>query len=144
MKNIAIILVVLFIYVTASAQQTVKDAPAPIAPYSLFKKANGLLFISGQIPIDPVTKKLVSGDFKTEVKQVMENIGAILKTNGLDYSDIVKCSVFMTDLNNFAEMNEVYGSFFKDKVYPAREAMQVSKLPLNASIEISVIAVLKQ
>jgi 2-iminobutanoate/2-iminopropanoate deaminase len=114
--------------------------PQPVAPYSPSVMTNsGILFISGQIPINPKTKKLVKEDIKAATKQVMENIGVILKENNMNYSDIVKCTVFLTDIKDYSAVNEMYGSFFKDK-FPAREAIQVVHLPLNASIEISAIA----
>ena len=116
------------------------DTPKPVAPYSQSVMTNsGILFISGQIPINPKTKELVKGDIKAATKQVMENIGAILKKNSMDYSNIVKCTVFLTDIKDYSAVNEVYGSFFKGK-YPAREAIQVVHLPLSAIIEISAIA----
>jgi 2-iminobutanoate/2-iminopropanoate deaminase len=101
--------------------------------------STGLLYISGQIPINPDTGELLKGDIKNETRQVMENIRAILKANGMSFSDVVKCTVFLTDIGDFKAMNEVYGSFFID-TFPAREAIEVVNLPLGASIEISAIA----
>jgi 2-iminobutanoate/2-iminopropanoate deaminase len=100
----------------------------------------GILFVSGQIPINPETGQLLKGDIKKETEQVMKNIGAILKNNGMDFKNVVKCTVFLTDIRDYADMNEIYGSFFPDKVFPAREAIEVVNLPLGASIEISAIA----
>jgi 2-iminobutanoate/2-iminopropanoate deaminase len=100
----------------------------------------GILFISGQIPIDPETGQLLKGDIRKETEQVMKNIGVILKNNDLDFQNVVKCTVFLTDIRDFQVMNEVYGSYFPGKVFPAREAIEVVNLPLGASIEISAIA----
>jgi 2-iminobutanoate/2-iminopropanoate deaminase len=112
----------------------------PVAPYSPARMTeSGILYISGQIPINPETGKLLKGDIKAETKQVMQNIGAILKANNMDFQDVVKCTVFLTDIRDYGDVNEVYGSFFKDK-FPAREAIEISNLPLGASIEISAIA----
>ncbi len=119
---------------------TSPNAPAPIGPYSHAMLANGFLFVSGQVGKKAVTGELVLGDIKSETKQVMENIGAILKEVEMDYSNIVKTTIFLKDMNDFAAVNEVYGSYFSGN-YPARETVQVSKLPLNVNVEISVIAV---
>ena len=117
-----------------------EDAPKPVAPYSQSRlTASGVLFVSGQIPINPETGKLLKGDIKKETEQVMKNIQAILKANDMTFSDVVKCTVFLTDIRDYKAMNEVYGSFYEDK-FPAREAIEVSNLPLGASIEISAIA----
>ena len=117
-----------------------EDAPKPVAPYSQSRlTASGVLFVSGQIPINPETGQLLKGDIKKETEQVMKNIQAILKANDMTFSDVVKCTVFLTDIRDYKAMNEVYGRFFKDK-FPAREAIEVSNLPLGASIEISAIA----
>jgi len=117
-----------------------EDAPKPVAPYSQSRlTASGVLFVSGQIPINPETGKLLKGDIKKETEQVMKNIQAILKANDMTFSDVVKCTVFLTDIRDYKAVNEVYGSFFKDK-FPAREAIEISNLPLGASIEISAIA----
>lgn len=116
------------------------EAPKPVAPYSQSRMtASGILFVSGQIPINPETGKLLKDDIRNETRQVMENIGAILKVNNMTYSNVVKCTVFLTDIRDYTAMNEVYGSFFKDQ-FPAREAIEVVNLPLGASIEISAIA----
>ncbi len=116
-----------------------KNAPAPIGPYSQAVMSDHVLYISGQIPINPKTGDIIKNNIKAETKQALDNLGAILKEAGLDYSDIVKCSIFISDMNNFAEINEVYGSYFH-KNFPAREVVQVAKLPLNVNIEISAIA----
>jgi 2-iminobutanoate/2-iminopropanoate deaminase len=116
------------------------NAPAPIGPYSQAVAAGGFVFVSGQIPSDPTTGEIVSSDIKAEAKQVMENIKAILTEAGLNFSNIVKTSIFLTDMGNFAQVNEVYGSYFTDQ-FPARETVQVAALPKNVNVEISVIAI---
>ena len=116
------------------------NAPAPIGPYSQAIVAGNLLFVSGQIPINPATGELVKDDIKTETKQVMENIKAILTEAGADFSNIVKTSIFLTDMQNFAHVNEVYGNYFTDQ-FPARETVQVSGLPKGVNVEISVTAI---
>jgi len=138
MKNAFIIIFICFLSIPAFTQ--IDEALKPVAPYSQSRMTNaGILFISGQIPINPETGELLKGDIKNETRQVMENIGAILKVNNMTYTDLVKCTVFLTDIADYKAMNEVYGSFFKEK-FPAREAIEVVNLPLGASIEISAIA----
>ena len=107
--------------------------------YGVRMTDSGILFISGQIPINPDTGELLKGDIRKETEQVMKNIGAILKANNMTFSDVVKCTIFLTDIRDYQAMNEVYGSFFKDP-FPAREVIEVVNLPLGASIEISAIA----
>jgi 2-iminobutanoate/2-iminopropanoate deaminase len=116
------------------------SAPAPIGPYSQAVAANGFLFISGQIPSHPSTGEIVSGDIKAEAKQVMENINAILTEAGLNFNNVVKTSIFLTDMGNFAQVNEIYGTYFTDQ-FPARETVQVAALPKSVNVEISVIAI---
>ena len=116
------------------------NAPAPIGPYSQAIAAGGFLFVSGQIPADPATGALVMDDIKTETKQVMENIKAILLEASIDFGNIVKTSIFLTDLQNFGVVNEVYGTYFTDQ-FPARETIQVAGLPKGVNVEISVIAI---
>ena len=118
----------------------ISNAPKPIAPYSQAIFTNGTLFISMQIPIDPYTGKLITGDIKSQTKQILENIKTILSEVNMDLSNIVKCSIFMSDIKIYGEVNEVYGSYFKENP-PAREAMQVAGLPMNIDIGISCIAV---
>lgn len=117
----------------------VSNAPKPIAPYSQATLSNGTLYVSGQIGINPADGKLVEGGIKAQTKQIMENIGMILKEAGLDYSDVVKCTIFMTDMFFYSDINEVYGTFFKENP-PAREAVAVKSLPANVQVEISCIA----
>ena len=114
-------------------------APAPIGPYSQAVLLNGILYCSGQIAIDPLTSRLITGAIENETHQVMKNIKALLTAAGMDFSHIIKSSIFISDMNNFAKINEVYGSYFS-KDFPARETVQVSRLPKDVNIEISVIA----
>ena len=119
---------------------TSKNAPAPIGPYSHAVQFGNMLFVSGLVGKHPVTGELMLADIKTETTQVMENVKGILTDAGMDFTNIVKTTIFLTDMNNFASVNEVYGSYFKGD-YPARETVQVSKLPLNVNVEISVTAI---
>ncbi|WP_291403957.1 RidA family protein [Daejeonella sp.] len=115
-------------------------APAPIGPYSQAVQAGNMLFISGQIAIDPATNQLISGGIKEEAKQVMNNLEAVLKTAGFSFEHIVKTSIFLSDMNHFSDVNEIYGSYFHSD-FPARETVAVLGLPKNVNVEISVIAV---
>lgn len=114
-------------------------APKAIGPYSQAIEKNGFLYISGQVPIDPATGKLIEGEIKEQTERVMKNIGEILKAAGYEYSDVVKCTCLLSDMANFPFMNEVYGRYFTENP-PARAAFGVVKLPLGALIEIEVIA----
>lgn len=114
-------------------------APAPIGPYNQAVQTGQLLFISGQICIDPESGELKNKDIKQETEQVMHNLGAILQAAGLDFNNVVKTTIFITDMNRFAEINEVYGKFF-ERSFPARETVQVSALPKFVNVEISMIA----
>ena len=121
---------------------TSENAPKPIGPYShanLIPASVNLLFVSGQVAKDSKTGELTLSDIKSETKKVMENVSAILNEVGMDLSHVVKTTIFMKDMNQFSEMNEVYGSFFTGN-FPARETVQVSRLPLDVNVEISVIA----
>ena len=118
---------------------TSSDAPGAIGPYSPAIRAGQLLFLSGQIPLDPATGHLIAGDAKAETRRVMENIGALLEAAGLDYSAVVRTTVFLADMNDFAAMNEVYGGYFSQP-YPARATVQAARLPKDARVEIDVIA----
>ncbi len=115
-------------------------APAPIGPYSQAVMVNGTLYMSGQIAINPSTGELYSGAIEGETALVMQNIGGILKAYHMDYTHIVKTTIFLKDMNDFAKVNEAYGSYFKDD-FPARETVQVSRLPKDVNVEISCIAV---
>jgi 2-iminobutanoate/2-iminopropanoate deaminase len=116
------------------------QAPAAIGPYSQAIEANGMLFISGQIPIDPATAKIVDGGIIEQTTQVMKNIGAILEAAGYTFADVVKSTCLLSDMGHFAEMNAVYGSYYTQNP-PARAAFAVKALPLNVLIEIETIAV---
>ncbi len=116
------------------------QAPAPIGPYSQAVLANGVLYVSGQIPLDPATGELVQGNIEAETHQVMKNLQAILQEAGLDFGQVVKCSIFVKDMNNFARINGVYGSYFTQNP-PARETVEVSRLPKDVNVEISCLAV---
>ncbi|MBS1684420.1 MAG: RidA family protein [Bacteroidetes bacterium] len=115
-------------------------APAPIGPYSQAVMVNGTLYMSGQIAINPSTGELFAGNIEGETALVMQNIGGILKAYHMDYTHIVKTTIFLKDMNDFAKVNEAYGSYFKDD-FPARETVQVSRLPKDVNVEISCIAV---
>ncbi|WP_411274984.1 RidA family protein [Daejeonella sp.] len=116
-----------------------KNAPAPIGPYSQAVKAGNMLYISGQIAIDPVNQQLIDGSIEDETGQVMQNIEALLVASGFSFAEIVKTSIFLSDMKHFTKVNEIYGSFFKSD-YPARETVAVLGLPKNVNVEISVIA----
>jgi len=117
-----------------------EKAPAPIGPYNQSVMAGGFLFISGQIAIDPATGNMVSGDIKAETHQCMKNLEAILDEAKLTFEHVVKTTIFIADMNLFAEVNEIYGSYFKGD-FPARETVAVKGLPKGANVEISMIAV---
>ncbi len=115
------------------------QAPQAIGPYSQGVKAGGLVFLSGQIPLDPATGELVQADIRVQTEQVMRNIGAVLGAAGLDFGDVVKSTIYLTDLANFAVVNQVYGGCFPDKP-PARATLEVKGLPKGAMVEIEVVA----
>ncbi len=117
-----------------------KKAPAAIGPYSQAVENSGMLFISGQIPVNPDSGVIVTGDISVQTCQVLKNIDAILKEAGYAISDVIKCTCMLKDLNDFQAMNEVYGSFFGEKP-PARAAFEVARLPRDVLIEIETIAV---
>ena len=116
------------------------NAPAAIGPYSQAILSGNTLYCSGQIAINPATGDLVMDNITSETTQVMQNIEAVLKEAEMDFSHVVKCSIFMKDMNDYAAINAVYANSFKEDP-PAREAVQVSELPKNVNVEISVIAV---
>ncbi|HOI87432.1 MAG TPA: RidA family protein [Lentimicrobium sp.] len=117
-----------------------ENAPKAVGPYSQAIETNGMLFISGQIPIDPATGKIIEGGIKEQTEQVMKNIGAILQAAGYSYNDVVKSTCLLNDMDNFVPMNEVYGKFYPENP-PARAAYGVVKLPLGVLVEIETIAV---
>jgi len=116
-----------------------KNAPAPIGPYSQAVMVNDILYVSGQVAINPATGDVIKGTINDETKQVMENLKAILTEAGLDFGNIVKTTIFLKDMNNFKNVNEVYGSYFT-KDFPARETVEVARLPKDVNVEISVVA----
>ena len=120
-----------------------ENAPAPIGPYSQAVKAGNTLYVSGQIAIDPATGDLVNMNITLETQQVMKNLHLILERAGMDFSNVVKCTIFVKDLNNFKAINEEYGKSFKTEP-PARETVEVSRLPKDVNVEISCIAVKHQ
>lgn len=117
-----------------------KNAPIPIGPYSQAIFIDNFLYISGQIAINPKTKKLINSTIENETKQIMENINAILEQLEMNYNNIIKTSFFIKKINHFDRINNIYSQSFKDGKYPVRETIEVSNLPKNANIEISVIA----
>ncbi len=116
-----------------------KNAPAPIGPYNQAVKVNNMLFVSGQIAINPADSSLNTSNIADETHQVMKNLEAILKEAGMGFENIVKTSIFLSDMNNFGKVNEVYGSYFTSN-FPARETVEVSRLPKDVNVEISVVA----
>ena len=115
------------------------NAPAPIGPYNQAVQFGNMLFISGQIPLDPQTGNLVQGDIKTETTQVMKNLEAILTAAGMTFANVLKTTIFLMDMGQFAQVNEVYGGYFNNDTAPARETVQVSGLPKGVNVEISMI-----
>ncbi|MGV3586678.1 MAG: Rid family detoxifying hydrolase [Adhaeribacter sp.] len=154
MKNSILFSVCLLFATSALAQQvappkkTAKkiiktaQAPQPIGPYSQAVAANGFLFVAGQVGANPQTRQLVTESFEAEATQVLENIKHILKAAGLDFRHVVKATIYVKDIGQFAKVNEIYGKYFVSDP-PARETVQVANLPGNASIEISVIATME-
>jgi len=120
---------------------TTSEAPAPIGPYNQAVLSGNTLYTSGQIAFNPETGQLVLDDIKTETKQVMKNMKAVLDAAGMSFDNVVKTSIFISDMNNFTQINEVYGSYFNDASAPARETVQVARLPKDVNVEISMIAV---
>ena len=118
-----------------------KTAPKAIGPYSQAILSNGTLYCSGQIAINPTTRNLVTDNITKETTQVMENIAEVLKAANMNFSNVVKCSIFMKSMQHYAEINKTYAKYF-DQNPPAREAVEVSFLPKNVNVEISVIAVI--
>lgn len=115
------------------------EAPAPIGPYSQAVLVNGFLFISGQVAIDPVTNNIIAKDVVDETRQVMHNLKGVLIEAGMDFSHVVKTTIFLSDMSLFASVNEIYASYFTDN-FPARETVAVKGLPKNVNVEISMIA----
>ena len=118
---------------------TTDKAPAPLGPYNQAVLVNDTLYLSGQIPLIPFTMELVEGNLEAETKQVMRNLKAVLEAANMGFDHVVKTSIFLNDINNFAAVNEVYGSYFESD-FPARECVEVARLPKDVNVEISVIA----
>ena len=120
---------------------TTLNAPAPIGPYNQAVKVGNTLYISGQIPLLPATMEFFRGTIKEEAQLVMEHLQAILEAAGMNFDHVVKSSIFLDDMNNFGEINQVYGAYFDNETAPARETVAVKTLPKSVRIEISMIAV---
>jgi 2-iminobutanoate/2-iminopropanoate deaminase len=140
-KKVLIALLLLAVGPLWAQKQVIQTekAPAAIGPYSQGVRANGLLFVAGQIGLHPDTRKLVEGGVETEIVQIMENIKAILAAARLDLSQVVNTTIYLKDMSQFAKVNEVYGRYFKEQ-YPARATVGVADLPAGASVEIAVVA----
>jgi 2-iminobutanoate/2-iminopropanoate deaminase len=119
------------------------EAPAAIGPYSQAVRSGRFLFCSGQIPLDPKSGQIVPGDIDAQTRRVLNNIAAVLRAEGATFEDVVKTTIFLTDLGDFQKVNEIYGSYFKNEP-PARSTVQVAALPKGARVEIEVIAVAKE
>lgn len=117
------------------------NAPEPIGPYNQAILKGDTLYTSGQIAINPKSGELITTDIKKETHQVMENMKAVLQAADMTFEHVVKTSIFITDLNDFTQINDVYGSYFKEESAPARETVQVAKLPKNVHVEISMVAI---
>ena len=116
------------------------DAAKPVGPYSAALRAGDLLFISGQVPLDPVTGSMIEGEIARQTRRALENVGLLLRSAGLTYANVVRTTVFLADMNDFRAMNETYSTFFVEP-YPARSTVQAARLPRDARIEIDAIAV---
>jgi len=147
--NITVILFVLLLVVSCQQKQaqplvkhvlSSKDAPAAIGPYSQAIRVGNTLYCSGQIALDPQRSELVDDTIENETRQVLENLGAVLREAGMDYCDVVRATIYMTDIENYGKINSVYAQYFREKP-PARAAVQVVSLPKQANVEISCIAV---
>ena len=120
---------------------TTLSAPAPIGPYNQAIFINNTLYLSGQIPLIPETMELVEGDIKKETQRVMQNLEAVLDAAEMNFENVVKTSIFLSDMNNFGKVNEIYASYFDNETAPARETVAVKALPKSVRVEISMIAV---
>ena len=118
-----------------------KNAPNPVGPYNQSVLSNGTLYLSGQIALDPATGDLVMGSIEEETTQVMTNMQAVLSEAGMTFEDVVKCSVFVSDMNMYSRINAVYAKYFDEKTAPARELVEVANLPKFVNVEISAIAI---
>lgn len=117
-------------------------APAPVGPYNQAVVANGILYVSGQIAINPTTGELEIGDITSETERVMQNMAAVLAEAGTTFDNVIKCTIFMSDMGNYAAINEVYARYFNDDTAPAREAVEVANLPKYVNVEISCMAMI--
>jgi 2-iminobutanoate/2-iminopropanoate deaminase len=117
-----------------------KNAPSAIGPYNQGVLNNNILYTSGQIAIDPKNGTLKTSDIREETKQVMENLKAVLNEVGMNFTNVIKVTIFISDMNNYSKINEIYASYFDEKSAPARETVEVSRLPKSVHIEISMIA----
>jgi len=117
------------------------NAPKAIGPYSPAVRSGNLLFVSGQVPIDPATGNMIDGDIAAQTRRVLDNVGALLAAGGAAFANVVRTTVFLADMNDFAAMNKVYGEYFSEP-YPARATVQVARLPKDSRVEIDVIATL--
>ena len=120
---------------------TTLNAPAPIGPYNQAVKVGNTLYISGQIPLIPTSMELLNGSIKEETQLVMDHLQAILEASGMTFGHVVKSTIFLDDMNNFGEINQIYGAFFDNETAPARETVAVKTLPKSVRVEISMIAV---
>lgn len=120
---------------------TTNNAPAPIGPYSQAILTDNTLYTSGQIAINPETNDLVLDNITSETKQVMQNLKAVLEAADMTFENVIKSSIFISNMDDFSEINKVYGSYFNEAIAPARETVEVARLPKNVNVEISVIAV---
>ena len=118
-----------------------KNAPSPVGPYNQAILFNNTLYASGQIAINPLNNQIINEDIEAETKQVMKNLNEVLKEAKMDFSNVVKCSIFLKDMNDFESVNQIYSTFFNEKDAPARETVEVSMLPKNVNVEISLIAI---
>ena len=121
---------------------TSKNAPSPIGPYNQAVIANGFMYISGQVGMNPKTGKIIKDNISDETEQVMKNLSSILNKASISFENVFKTTIFLSDMNDFSLVNEVYGKYFDEDTAPARETVQVSKLPLGVNVEISMIALL--
>jgi 2-iminobutanoate/2-iminopropanoate deaminase len=115
------------------------DAPKAIGPYSQAVRIGSLLFLSGQVALDPATGQMVDGDVSVQTRRVMDNLGAVLKAAGLSFADVARTTIFLADMNDFAKVNEIYATYFKEP-FPARATVQVGRLPKDSRVEIDAIA----
>ena len=118
-----------------------KNAPSPVGPYNQAILFNNTLYASGQIAINPLNNRIINEDIEAETKQVMKNLNEVLKEAKMDFSNVVKCTIFLKDMNDFESVNQIYSTFFNEKDAPARETVEVSMLPKNVNVEISLIAI---